>query len=477
MATVLERSTQELDTKPALAEQPTIIGGEMRVGLRLFDVWMIGVGSIIGSMAWLIHGSMIARAGVAASITAWILAAILSIPLTLVLMELSSMFPSAGGPYVYKYYALKRLVPRMGELLGFLTGWLFWICLIVGLACMANGLANLLCTTFFTEVNQAPIWFAPLVIVMLFSITTVLNLMQIGSAAKLNNVFSILKIVMALSFGAIVLMSPKASCLNLCIIPNNGNFFANVSSVLMLAMAGFSCIEMSGCTSSETADARKTVPKAVGLTLLTVTLIYIGMCVAIGCVPAATAATGTCPAVAKMLCGSAMGNLFAAGVVASIVGCGFTALLACARISYSMSKTGLFPKQFGVLDERTKVPKHALLFQLLCLCAIGVGGNLLARFGICPDAYTFLAETFGFLYAFLAMLYGICALTLRYTDPHLERPFRVGTAGNTLMWFMTIAIALAWGYAAFGSAQPIHQIAGAIILLCGVPIYFLYKKQ
>jgi amino acid transporter len=49
------------------------------------------------------------------------------------------MFPQAGGPYVYKFYALKRLVPGSGEMLGFLTGWLFWIAIIVGLACMANG--------------------------------------------------------------------------------------------------------------------------------------------------------------------------------------------------------------------------------------------------------------------------------------------------------------------------------------------------
>jgi hypothetical protein len=99
----------------------------------------------------------------------------------------------------------------------------------------------------------------------------------------------------------------------------------------------------------------------------------------------------------------------------------------------------------------------------------------MARVGICPDAYTFLAETFGFLYAFLAVLYGICAVSLRYTDPDMERPFRVGKSGNWLLWTMMLATASAWGFAAFASAQLIHQLTGLGILLAGVPIYWFYR--
>src|ERR1700679_298475 len=104
----------------------------MKVEITAFGAWMVGVGSIIGSFAWLIHGPMLARAGVMACVTAWIIASLATVPLALILMELSSMFPKAGGPYVYKYYALTRMIPGKGELIGFLTGWLFWICFIVG---------------------------------------------------------------------------------------------------------------------------------------------------------------------------------------------------------------------------------------------------------------------------------------------------------------------------------------------------------
>ncbi len=72
------------------------------------------------------------------------------------------------------------------------------------------------------------------------------------------------------------------------------------------------------------------------------------------------------------------------------------------------------------------------------LCIIGIGANLLSRTGVLADAYTFLAETFGFMYAFVALLYGICAVSLRYTDPDMPRPFRVGRQGNALLWVLAL---------------------------------------
>jgi amino acid transporter len=214
---------------------------------------------------------------------AWLLADALSLPLALLLIELSSMFPTAGGPYVYKYYALKRLVPGLGELLGFLTGWLFWVSIIVGLACMSNGLC------------------------------------------------------------------------------------------------------------------------------------------------------------------------------------------------YSMAQTKLFPRQFAYLDEETQVPAYSLWFQSWCVTIIGVTANLCSRLGIFADAYAFLGDTFGFMYAFVATLYGVCLISLRYTELDLPRPFRIGGFGNLGARAMTAITGAVWGYAALGCVGRTEQLTGVLILLAGVPISAYYK--
>jgi glutamate:GABA antiporter len=471
---------------------PLHIGEGMKVGISAFGAWMMGVGSIIGSMAWLMHGPMLARAGPAACMTAWIIAGALSLPLALILMELSSMFPTAGGPYVYKYYALKRLVPGMGEMLGFLTGWLFWITIVVGLACMANGLTNLVSSIIFGSAAASPLWFGPAVISLLFGSTTALNFLAIGNASKASIVFTAMKFIMAFAFAALVLLSNHWSLNHLTDLASpagSKNFAGNVASVLMLALAGFSFMEISGCTSSETVNAQKSVPRAMFLTLLSITLIYLSMCFCVSIaspfvltadktmlVVPGTTIQANCPAIAGLIGGSFCGQLFTAGVIASIVGCGFTALLGMARVSYSMAETKLFPRQFAHLDNRTGVPTYSLSFLFCCVTIIASAANLAAHSGIFPDAYAFLGDTFGFMYAFVAVLYGVCVVSLRYTDPDMVRPFRIGQKGNFLVWLMAVITAGIWGYAALGCVQWTAQLTGLAIALTGIPIYYYYRN-
>jgi amino acid transporter len=464
----------------------------MKVGISAFGAWMLGVGSIIGSMAWLMQAPMLARAGPAACMAAWVIAGTLALPLALILMELSSMFPTAGGPYIYKYYALKRLIPGMGELLGFLTGWLFWIGIMVGLACMGNGLTNMLSSSLFGGPSASPLWFGPLVITLLFGSTTALNFLTVGRASKANIVFTILKFAMAFAFAGLVLSSKHWSLdniVNLASPAGSTDFAANIGSVFMLAMAGFSFMEITGCTASETTDAQKSVPRAMFLTLLSITLIYLGMCFCVSIaspyvlnsaktmlVVPGTSIQANCPSVAGLIGGALCGQVFTACVMVSIIGCGFTALLGMARVSYSMAETQLFPKQFTHLDSRTKVPTYALWFQFWCVTIIGIGANLASRLGLFPDAYAFLGDTFGFMYAFVAVLYGVCVVSLRYTDADMQRPFRIGTRGNALVWIMALITVGIWGYAAIGCVSSVVQLTGLGIALSGVPIYYYYKK-
>jgi amino acid transporter len=141
-----------------------------------------------------------------------------------------------------------------------------------------------------------------------------------------------------------------------------------------------------------------------------------------------------------------------------------------------MAETKLFPRQFAHLDERTKVPTYSLWFQFWCVSIIGVTANLLSRSGLFPDAYAFLGDTSGVMYAFVAALYGICVVSLRYTDPNLKRPFRIGARGNVLVWTMAIVTVAIWSYAAVACVSWVEQLAGMIIFLAGVPIYLYYRN-
>jgi basic amino acid/polyamine antiporter, APA family len=487
---VIEKS---VESQPSEAVVVSRIGSKMPVGISAFGSWMLGVGTIIGSMAWLIHGPLLARAGTLPTLAAWTLAALMNLPLAFILAELSSMFPSAGGPYVYKYVALKRLFPAVGEFLGFATGWLYWVAMLTGMACMANGLAGLVIGTFWQDPAMAPKWFGSLVIALLCSVTTAMNLTRIQNVAKINNLFTCGKIALAVLFVGLVMLSPTASVSNIlsrASVPDSSAFLASVMSVLVLSITAFSGIELVGCTSSETEQPTKNVPRAILLTVASVALIYIGIAIAICAASpyvhsadgstmliAGTKVQATCPSLAGFLGGKFCGAVFTAGVIVSIIACNFTAMLAMTRISYAMSETKLFPAQFSKLDARDSIPKDALWFLFACMTILSIGGNIAGQLIPSFDPYMFLGEVFGFLYACLAVLYGLSFISLRYTEPNLPRPFRLGRTGNAVAWIMAISASLVYGFVAIGCAQWNHRLTAAVLLFAAVPIYYFYRRK
>jgi amino acid transporter len=318
----------------------------MAVDISALGAWAIGVGGNIGSFAFLIHGAMIAQAGPLAAVLAWTVATVLALPLALVLAELASMFPSAGGPYYYKYFAMKRLLPRTGELVGFLTGWLFWIYIVAGFACMGDGFANLMSTTFFGATNNSPIWFGPLVIFALFGLSTVFNLLQVKYATRLNTMFTLFKLGIAVAFGVLAASAHGFSVQNALVASSpqgRTDLMANVMCVLPLAICGFSGIEFAGCTASETQNARKNVPLAIISCMMTVSLVYITLCWMVGCAsPYTVAADGamatitgthvlaTIPSLGGYIGGPVWNFIMTAGLISSIFSCGMAGL-ACQR--------------------------------------------------------------------------------------------------------------------------------------------------
>lgn len=466
------------------------IGETMRVGISGFGSWMLGVGTIIGSMAWLIHGPMLARAGNVPTITAWVIAALMNLPLAFILSELSSMFPSAGGPYVYKYVALKRLFPAIGEFLGFATGWIYWIAMITGMACMANGFAGLVSSSVYADPAATPHWFGPLVIAALCVGTTIMNLHGISRVSQMNNVLTLGKIGLAVAFVLLVASAKSSSFSNVTVgFTGAANFVPSIMGVLVLSITAFSGIELVGCTSSETKNPTRNIPRAIIFTLITVTLIYVALslaiCSASPYVPSSSGGTmvvpgtsiqASCPSLAGFLGGKMWGALFTAGVIVSIVACNFNALLAMSRISYSMSETKLFPARFSKLDAKDSVPKQALWFVCWCLLILSAGTNIASQYFSSFDPYMFLGEVFGFLYACLAVLYGVCFISLRYTEPELPRPFRLGKSGNALAWFVAILASAVYGFVAVECAQLSHQITAGLLLLAGLPIYLFYRR-
>src|SRR5688572_33510492 len=95
-----------------MAEQPSF-----KPTLGLLDATMIVAGSMIGSGIFIVSTEMTIYVGSSGwLILAWVLTGFLTLTAAISYGELSSMFPKAGGQYVYLREAFNPLT-------GFLYGW------------------------------------------------------------------------------------------------------------------------------------------------------------------------------------------------------------------------------------------------------------------------------------------------------------------------------------------------------------------
>lgn len=105
--------------------------------LGFFDATMIVAGSMIGSGIFIVSADMLKDVGSAGwLLAAWVITGFMTLTAAMSYGELSSMFPKAGGQYVYLKEAYNPLV-------GFLYGWSFFAVIQTGtIAAVAVGFAK-----------------------------------------------------------------------------------------------------------------------------------------------------------------------------------------------------------------------------------------------------------------------------------------------------------------------------------------------
>ena len=151
----------------------------------------------------------------------------------------------------------------------------------------------------------------------------------------------------------------------------------------------------------------------------------------------------------------------AAIVVVSTFGCNNGIILSSARVYYAMAKDGLFFKQAARLNERG-VPAVGLWVQAawcLVLCLSGSYSQLLD--------YIMMASILFFVLTILAVF------VLRIKLPNAERPYK--SFGYPVIPALYVIICLVIEVILL-IYKPDYTWPGVIIVLSGVPVYYLWKN-
>ncbi len=473
--------------------------------LGLLDATMLVAGSMIGSGIFIVSADITRNVGSAGwLIFVWLITGFMTLTAALSYGELSAMFPKAGGQYVYLKEAYNPLV-------GFLYGWSFFAVIQTG-TIAAVGVAFSKFAAYLlpalseknilwhiqTGVNACgdPKYFsisaAQLMSISIIVLLTYINTKGVKSGKFIQTLFTSAKLLSL--FGLILFgfllaakseiwnanwanawQATKDEMINAC-NPDLGFKVSAISGAALLggiaaAMVGsiFSSDAWNNVTfiAGEVKNPRRNIGLSLFLGTLIVTLIYVTVnLMYISVLPLNEIAHAENDRVAvtasHVIFGKAGTIIIAIMIMISTFGCNNGLILAGARVYYTMAKDGLFFKRTGVLNKNA-VPEPALWLQCIVasiLCLSGKYGDLL-------DMISFVVVLF-----YILTIAGI--FILRKKRPEAERPYKA--FGYPVLPAVYILMAVAFCIALI-IYKPEYTWPGFIIVLIGIPIYFLSLKS
>ncbi len=453
--------------------------GALKKGLGLLDATTIVTGGMIGS------GIFIVSADIARQVNSpglllltWIVTALLTMIAALSYGELAAAMPQAGGQYVY-------LREAFGPMIAFLFGWTFFVVIQTGtIAAVAVAFAKFAGVFFpwisaenvLLDVGVAKIHMQQIVGIAVILILTWVNTRGIGMGALVQNVFTIAKVGALLAMVALGLMLGRNET---AVAANFGqNFWANadwswaVLSLTGVAMVGslFSSDSWNNITflAGEMKNPRKHLPLALAIGVGSVSVIYLlANVVYLNVLPLEAIKTapqdrvGT--AVVQSFLGAGAEKWMAAAIMISTFGCVNGLVLAGARVYYAMANDGLFFRLCGRVNPETQTPNISLGVQCLWACLLTLTG----KYGDLLDYVIFAVLLF-----YVLTIWGI--FVLRRKRPDMERPYKAfGYPVLPLLYILFAGLieALLLVY------KPNYTWPGLIIVLLGIPVYFVWKKN
>jgi APA family basic amino acid/polyamine antiporter len=469
--------------------------GQFTRALGLVDSTAMVVGSMIGSGIFIVSAETSRHLGSPAwLLISWIAAGVMTVCAALCYGELASMYPHAGGQYVF-------LREAYGKLYGFLYGWTLFAVIQCGtIAAVAVGFAKFLGVFVpYVSMNNVLLQSGPwkftglqLVALLLIAVLTALNCRGVKTGAFIQTTFTFAK-----TAALLLLIALGFLCFNkyMGLEPNLKNFWQPVSlagepltgthllAVLALAKVGplFSCDAWNNITfaGDEVKDASRTLARSLAMGTGLVTLLYLlANVVYLLLLPLHGTANGAdviqrgiqfasedrvAAAAAQIIFGPVGAQIMAVAIMISTFGCTNGLILAGPRAYYAMAADGLFFKKAGELSQKTNVPTYGLIIQ-------GIWSAILTTTG----TYSNLLEYVVFAALLFYVLTVVALFVLRRRLPEAPRPYKV--FGYPFMpAFYVVAASLIMVGQIWLSPQ--FSGFGLLIIFSGLPAYFLWSRK
>jgi len=500
---------EQLKVTSATSELPAIDDGKFVRELGLLDSTMLVAGSMIGSGIFIVS-SIIARQVGAPGwlLVVWLVTGLLTLMAALSYGELAAMMPKAGGQYVY-------LREAFSPLWGFLYGWTLFLVIQTGtIAAVAVGFARYtgVLVPWVSESNYliAPIRLAGYALSLstaqfvglaMIALLTFMNTRGLKLGKLVQNIFTTAKtgaLIGLILLGIIVGVRSGAGAANFSDFWTLRGDLQDVGKGLTAATAfglfvGI-CVAQTNSlfsadawnnitfTAGEVINPRRNIPLSLAFgTILVIGLYLLANVAYLAALPFTVIQNAPSDRVASetanVIFPGAGATIMAVAIMVSTFGCNNGLILAGARAYYAMARDGLFFRRVGELNKN-HVPAWGLIIQ-----GIWAGVLVLPR-TVKTDAagnVTGYGNLYGNLLDYVisaALIFYILTIVglflLRRKRPDAERPYKA--FGYPIVPALYIVGATVILFVLF-MYQTATTWPGLIIVLTGVPIYFLWRKS
>jgi basic amino acid/polyamine antiporter, APA family len=437
--------------------------------LRLRDLFLLFIGSVIGSGIFRTPGPILRLVGgsVGIALLVWIAGGVLSLLGALTYAELAASNPEAGGLYCY-------IRDGFGRASAFLYGWCLFLVIASGsVAALARAFSE-----YFARIFPVSAITQTFVAVLVIAVVTVVNVWGTRQSSDLQNWTTLVKAgVIVILSGVLISLGHHARE----VVPALGaarhgsSLFSSFGVAMISVLWAYEGWQFGTYSAGEVIDPQKAFPRAFLLGSLVLIGMYLLAIVAylFALGPAATAASDTIAATSvSAVLGPWAGKIVALTILVSTFSAANSVILTAPRVFYAMAKDNLFFKKLAVVHVQLRTPVFAIV-ALGAWSAVLVCAGELGSFQKLIEGVIFIGWIF----------YGLGAAAIfpiRRASGSKPIPYRVPGYPWTPILFVLAAAAIVGNavFAAFRDPDQFRNLKFALALLvAGIPAYLFWRKR
>lgn len=323
---------------------------------------VLAFNGIVGAGIFALPGTLHERFG---TFSPWLfpIFALLIMLVVLPFARQAALHSGSGGPVAY--------TAPLGSAISFQTGWLYYVARLTALAANANVFATYAAALYPPlggSIGRA------VLILALVGFVTWVNVAGVKRAVRALEGITVLKALPVISLALIGFAVAGANLGAPVALPALSAVEAS-ALVVLYAFVGF---ENAVVPAGETRDARRTIPRALIVTVCATAVFYFLVQLAyVAVMPQGPAPQAPLASFAETLVGPAGFVILSLTAMASVMGNILSSVTSTPRVTFALSETSALPRWFGVLSPRWQTPINSILFMAGLGALLALTGDFL----------------------------------------------------------------------------------------------------